>query len=261
MIDRKHILAGSFVAGAVALGAALWALLSGPDRAVKDIVPDALPQAPTLGKTGYKRIDAILGKLQSVAQATGIPLGLLVGWIAKESGGKLADHTSLDERGYFQLMPAESKSIGVDHERLSTDSDYSIDAGIKLIRRYQSSVNDLNLAAAPAGSSFYWKLVKLGHSMGAGQMRKVVSAAKDAGQAKSWEQLEQFAIGMSIRGPQPKKWFPFVDSVYKIGQPFGFGNETAMVAGFAEHAPVEMLMGLVDDGENCGFDMLGAESV
>jgi len=39
-------------------------------------------------KTGKKRVDEILGKLQAAASASGIPLGLLVGWVIKESGGK-----------------------------------------------------------------------------------------------------------------------------------------------------------------------------
>lgn len=248
-------LSGGILAAIAGVGVAAWRLLGGPDRVIKEIVPDALPMAPALGKTGYKRIDAILPALQAAASSSGIPLGLMVGWIAKESGGKLTDTTSLDERGYFQLMPDESKTIGVDHERLSTDSDYSIDAGVKLIRHYQSAVNDLNLAAAPAGNAYYWRLVKLGHSMGGGQMKKVVNAAVAAGQAGSWSQLEQFALGMRINGPQPKKWFPFVDAVYAVGQPFGFGSEAPAVVGVALPAM---------DGEfpyGSGFDLLGAEDV
>lgn len=257
----KYTVGGVILGGIVAIGLGTWRLLAGPDRVIKDVEPDALPQAPALGKTGYKRVDAILGKLQAVAQSTGIPLGLMVGWIAKESGGVLGPAwpaqkpTPLkgepdSERGLFQLTPSESKSLGIDldgHKRLSTDLDFSIDAGVKLIRHYQSAVNDLNLAAAPAGNSFYWRLVKLGHSTGAGQMRKIVNAAKAAKQAGSWDQLEQFALGMSINGPQPKKWFPFVDKIYAVGRPFGFGSESTPMVG-------------LNDGDLCGFDYLGVEA-
>jgi hypothetical protein len=154
--------------------------------------------------------------------------------------------TFMGERGYFQLTPKESETIGVDHERLSVDSDYSIDAGIKLIRYYQSIVDKLNVV--PTGTADYYKLVKLTHSMGSGQVPKIVKAAKAEGQAGSWNQLEQFALAMSINGPQPKKWFPFVDDVYRIGRPFGFGSESSFMVGIS---PINRSM--------VGLDLLGAE--
>lgn len=236
---------GAIAGGATALGLITWKIIGGfPDRPEKDIRPDVSPPPP--GKTGYKKIDAFFDKLRAVAQSSGIPLGLMVGWIAKESGGRLNDTTSLDERGLFQLMPSESKTLGLDHQRLSTDLDYSLDAGVKLIRKYQSDVNNLDLIYAPAGNAYYWRLVKLAHSMGAGQMKKVVKAAMAADQAKTWDDLEAFAVDMKINGPQPKKWMPFVDLVYKVGRPFGFGSEsTVLVAGYEI---------------GCGLDTLGAET-
>jgi hypothetical protein len=237
---------GAIAGGATALGLIMWKIIGGfPDRPMKDIHPDVSPPPP--GRTGYNKIDAFFDKLRAVAQETGIPLGLMVGWIAKESGGRLNDTTSLDERGLFQLMPSESKSLGLDHERLSTDLDYSIAAGPKIIKKYQSNVNDLDLIYAPAGNSYYWRLVKLAHSMGAGQMKKVVKAAMAAGHASTWDDLETFALDMKINGPQPKKWFPFVDLVYKVGRPFGFGSESTVA-----------VAGLVMTG---GLDYLGVEEV
>ena len=238
------LVGGGLVAGATALFA-----FRTREREIKEIEPDALPPPP--GGTKWKGVNAILGKLSAAAQSTGIPLGLMVGWIGMESGGKLATKpqpgpgdTSMDERGYFQLTPEESNKLKLDHERLSTDSDYSIDAGIKLIRKYQSTVNDLGF---PAGTSYYWKLVKLVHSMGVGQVPKVVNAAKAAGAAGSWDDLEQFALGMKINGPQPKKWFPFVDRVAAAGKPFGFGSELNAIVGFYH--------------ERGGLDCFGVESV
>lgn len=251
---RKGIAMGGIVGGLIAFGAGLtWYLVGGGlDRPIVDHPPDEAPPAgssPT--RTGYRLIDAILSALRTAAQASGIPLGLLVGWIAKESGGKLSDTTSLDERGYFQLMPSESKKLGLDHQRLSTDSDYSISAGIDLIQDYQKSVDALGVA--PSGSSYYWRLVKLAHSMGAGQMKKVVKAAQSAGEADTWESLKAYALTMKINGPQPKKWFPFVDSVYSVGKPFGFGVES--LVGVVSFRPQRKLP------EQSGLDLLGAENV
>lgn len=232
------------------LGGGTWFFLFRDIHAIKDIPPDdvipgyepPMPNVqPSQGKTGYRAIDAILGKLRAAGAAAGIPLGLLVGWIARESGGYIRPKpTPYDERGYFQLMPDESKSIGVDHERLSTDSDYSIAAGIALIQKYMGLVEKLGVA--PKGSSYFWKLVKLTHAMGSGQTPKIVKAAQAAGQAGTWEALTDFALGMMITGPQPKKWFPYVDdtripspngkpSVYRIGYPFGFGSEIPALVG------------------------------
>jgi hypothetical protein len=251
-------LSGAIFAGIAAIGIGAWRLLAGPDRPIKPIEPDALPQMPSSGKTGYKRIDAILPKLRDAANSSGIPLGLMVGWIAKESGGNLASKTSLGEVGLFQSMPDEDRTLGLDHDRVGTDLDYSIAAGVKLIRHYQSVVNDLNISGAPAGSAMYWKCVKMAHSMGSGQLKKVVKAAQAAGQDGSWDDLEHFALGMHINGPQPKKWFPFVDSVAAIGKPFGFGTESsASVGQAARFLSYEQLREVV--GEENGFDMFGAE--
>jgi hypothetical protein len=237
----KYVAAGGVLSAIIGTVVGTWYALTRDVHTLKDIEPDALPPAPALGKTGWKLVDKILPQLQSAASASGIPLGLLVGWIAKESGGRLADTTSLDERGLFQLMGSESASIGVDHQRLSTDLDYSINAGILLIKKYMSSVSALGVA--PAGSSFFWRLVKLVHSMGSGQVKKIVDKAKAAGQTSSWDQLEQFALDLSVSGPQPKKWLPFVDKVYAVGAPFGFGSASSS-------APA--LVGIA-----CGYDILG----
>ena len=201
----------------------------GDYRTLKTQQPD---EQPTPGKTGYKLVDKLLPRLKEIASQTGIPLGLMVAWIAKESGGKLSDHTSLDERGYYQLMPEESKHLGLDHQRLSTDSDYSLDAGTKLIRDYQGFVNDLNLSTAPAGSALYWIFVKLGHTVGKGRAKTWIKQAQGAGHLASWPDFRDYIMA-NVSGSRPKKWLPFLDSIYALGKPFGFGTESTAVVGCA----------------------------
>jgi len=238
---------GGVLGGSAGLGFISYKLLTDKEHTLKDIEPDEPAAAGGAGgpnKTGWKLVDKLLPKLREVAADTAIPLGLLVAWIGNESGGRLNDTTRLDARRYSQLMPSASKPIGVDHARLSTDSDYSIDAGVKLIWKYMGLITDLNVARM--GTSYFWRLVKLAHSMGSGQTKKVVNAAKAAGQAGSWDALENFALDMKINGPQPKKWFPFVDKIYRAGKPFGFGSE--------QSAPA--VVGFNYDESRSGFDNL-----
>lgn len=218
----RALIGTGIVAG---VGALVVKLLTDDAHTFKDIQPDA---PPTPGKTGYKRVDALLPKLTQIASAAGIPLGLLVAWICKESGGKLGDTTSMDERGYFQLSPDESKKLGLDHQRLSIDSDYSLQAGVELIHEYEGVVQGLNVPAATSYSAFYWLLVKLCHTVGTGQTKKWVQAALDAGAAGSWHDFETFVRGKSWKGPQPSKWFPFMDALYAVGKPFGFGDASSV---------------------------------
>jgi hypothetical protein len=216
------------------LGSGVAALIiiatTGDDAPVPDHKPD-LPPAP--GSTGYKLVDAILPDLRQASISSGIPLGLLVGWIAKESGGRIGEVTpKYNERGYFQLMPAESQALGIDHQRLSTDKVYSINAGLLLIARYMGEVD--RLGVAPRGSAYYWNLVKLAHTMGSGAMRKIVDLANGAGAAKTWAGLEEYALThdkelLAATKHSPAKWFPFVDAVYRAGAPFGYGADAVVV--------------------------------
>lgn len=210
--------------------AALIALASSPDD--RDVPVHEPDQPPSPGHTGYRRVDAILDDLRAASESSQIPLGLLVGWIAAESGGRLDERTKYDERGYFQLMPAESKSLGIDHQRLSTDSTYSINAGLLLIGKYMHVVDGLDVATR--GSSYYWKLVKLAHTMGSGALAIIIAGAKAVGAAGSWDALERHAIDnedkyLHSTKHSPSKWFPLVDKVVQIGLPFGFGSADVVV--------------------------------
>lgn len=228
------------VAGGVA--GALYLLSSGgEERAVPETPPELPPGA---FPTRWRGVNAIFEDLKRAAAASGLPLGLLVGWVAKESAGRVgaAPKRRLKgeddvERGFFQLSPSESRSLGIDHARLSTDPAYSIAAGVRLIReKYVPRAEKLGVA--PAGSSYFWRLVKLGHTMGSGATRKIVEGAREAGAAGSWERLRAHAIEnekryFSLVKHSPSKWFPLVDDVYEVGRPFGFGDAYVAVGAAA----------------------------
>lgn len=222
----------------IGVGTLVTLMLASAERDVPVHEPDLPPSTPApLGfpkSTGYRLVDKILPLLQQAADSSRIPLGLLVGWIAKECGGKLGEVTSLGERGYGQLMPEESKKLGLDHERLSTDPVYSINGLLALIGSYMGAVDKLGIATK--GSTYYWMLVKLCHTMGTGAVQKIVALAKDAGEYRTWARLEKFALDneaaiKSATKHSPSKWFPFCDSIYKVGAPFGFGSQDTVVGG------------------------------
>jgi hypothetical protein len=217
-----------FLAGG---GALLFVALSGGDRDVPEHEPD-LPVQP--GSTRYKLVDAILGELRKASASSGIPLGLLVGWIAKESGGKIGETTKYGEVGLFQLMPSEYKKLGLDPEKLSTDVAYSINGGLAFIGVYMGDADKLGIA--PKGSTYYWKLVKLLHSMGTGAVGKIVAMAQADGATGTWSRLEDYALAhdseiLHATKHSPNKWFPFVDEVAAVGAPFGFGAQATVVGG------------------------------
>lgn len=190
--------------------------------------PPPSPPGQLPSTTRYRLVDKILPQLKAAAARSGIPLGLLIGWIARESGGKLADTTSLNERGLFQLMPSESSSLNLDHNRLSTDLDYSIEAGLLLIAKYMREAD--TLAIAQHGTPYYWRLVKLIHTIGSGATKKVVTAAKADNDTGTWDLLEQHALDHT---PKYTKWFRLVDNVYDVGAPFGFGDTATVLVGAA----------------------------
>ena len=119
-----------------------------------------------------------------------IPLDFLVGWVKVESGGNIKSHTSLDERGYFQIHPEESKTLGLKHTQLDVDPDYSVQSGIKLIRHYMRRVQD-RFKLAP-GTDLFWHMVKFQHT-GIGYVDTILGFMKRDGVAPdSWDAIRNY---------------------------------------------------------------------
>lgn len=97
-----------------------------------------------------------------------VPAWLALGWIQKESAGRVAlvDRSAFPEgeMSLFQLSPDERKSLGVDEGQLLSDPVYSITKGLELINQYSGKVAGLGI---PYGTDFHWWNVKLMHGIGA----------------------------------------------------------------------------------------------
>jgi hypothetical protein len=159
-----------------------------------------------------------------------IPLDFLLGWIKVESNGNLHEVTSLGERGYFQLMKAESDDLDLQHERLSTDKNYSLRAGLRLATRYGSIAESYGFTQSD--SYLFWRMVKLIHAMGPNSIRIVVSLMNSKGMpATSWESIKTFAFEnrhdllVSLKH-DPVKWMANVDKVFSEGQVLVLRSET-----------------------------------
>jgi peptidoglycan hydrolase-like protein with peptidoglycan-binding domain len=128
-----------------------------------------------------------------------IPLDFLVGWVAVESGGCVGVVTKepYDERGYFQIHRKEraNKKIRVDGReierlRLSHDHDYSVRAGIELVRHYAREVE--RVYRIRRDSPLFWRMVKFMHT-GSGYVEVVWKdmVAHGGGPPKSWDAIRE----------------------------------------------------------------------
>ena len=123
-----------------------------------------------------------------------IPLDFLLGWVAVESDGWIDVTTSLDERDFFQIHPADSKDHGPQHQQLTTDPDYSVQAGIRIVRIY-ADLARRRFPWLPAGTEFFWRVVKLQHAMGSGLTNRLLSAMVARGvPPASWEAIKAFEV-------------------------------------------------------------------
>ena len=149
-----------------------------------------------------------------------IPIAFLLGWIQIESGGNLSSTTSLDERGYFQLMPDESQELNLDHQRLSTDSEYSLQGGIKLVELYAKTVERLGYSRTDPD---FWHIVKFEHAIGSGSVTKLLKDMESHHvSSRSWATIQQYSKDnharlLDLLGHDPVKWTASVNKVFAAG--------------------------------------------
>jgi hypothetical protein len=123
-----------------------------------------------------------------------IPLDFLLGWIDVESGGRIDRTTAppLDERGFFQIHVEESRYHKLEHQRLTTDPDYSVRSGIHVVSFYAALARK-RYPWIPDGSELFWRVVKLQHAMGSGLARGLLKAMRRHGVTPTtWEQIKAF---------------------------------------------------------------------
>jgi hypothetical protein len=157
-----------------------------------------------------------------------IPIEFLLGWIAVESDGRIDASGSprLDERGFFQISAPESKELlrltPVQHRRLSTDPAFSVQAGIKLVRRYADLARS-RFPWIPAGTELFWRVVKLQHAMGGGLTRALLNRMRASGIATTWDAIKRYEV---TEGPglhrllavEPGRFGRNVDRLFQRGR-------------------------------------------
>ncbi len=174
-------------------------------------------------------LPAMQPNLEQLCAAWSIPLGVPVGWIQVESGGNPHSTTPLDELGYFQIFPEESKDLGFDHAKIGADAQYGVACGFRLMDHYRrfarNLLNSVGAGAVPDDSELLWRFAKFCHSIGAGAARKCCTAASL--ECLNWDRFASFCTANmhDLRAStkhDPVKWIGLVDRMFEIGAPFGF---------------------------------------
>lgn len=190
-------------------------------------VAPAPPPPPTQVQptpvSGIQRYRAILPYIQKYKDS--VPLNLIMGWVKVESGGDIKSYTSLDERGYFQLHPEESKQLKIDHKRLSSDPEYSVFGGLQLIKYYASRVQK-TLGYNPS-QDIFWKLVKFYHGMGSGSLKIIFDDIKAMGaRITTWQEFKTYLTihGARLMSQKRLRFDPprFILNVEKV---FTYGDQ------------------------------------
>lgn len=139
-----------------------------------------------------QRVEALRPRAVKFEAVTGIPVDLQLAWICDESNGKLDEVSSLNERGYFQIMGPHTENghakglrdveagavLGLSiadtgasasdppgAARLSFDADFSYQQGIRLVQAYYRVARAAVPNTTPAWSDGdVWRLAKLYHA-------------------------------------------------------------------------------------------------
>lgn len=153
--------------------------------------------------------------------ASDIPKDMFLGWISEESGFRNdAPATSMGEVGFVQITPGEAREYGIDLSRVISDPRYSIQAGATLIRGYADKIRRLGYSD---DSPAFWRLVKLGHTIGMGGVHALLSVAADQSvDPNDWGALEalwnSYPEKISKYSlPDRSKWFNLIDRVFSRG--------------------------------------------
>jgi hypothetical protein len=150
-----------------------------------------------------------------------IPLDFLLGWIDVESEGDISIITKLNERGYFQIHPEESKTLGLDHQRLSIDPEYSISSGIKLVRHRAHRAQQLGFTY---GTDLFWHIVKLLHWLPKGVILILNHMRQKGFTPKVWTEFKKYVENniqdlRRLIGAKPRTgWDPYrgIENVEKL---------------------------------------------
>jgi hypothetical protein len=148
---------------------------------------------PTLGKVlcGVQPASVLVPLLDK--HRGDIPAPFLMGWMQVESGRDIGSLTSICERGLFQVHPSESVMLGLDHDRLSANVEYSVSGGIAMVKYYRRQVDALSRTYSVArGSDLYWRLVKLCHWIPSGPKVILAKMQKEGAAITDWNSVRTF---------------------------------------------------------------------
>jgi hypothetical protein len=159
-----------------------------------------------------------------------IPLEFLLGWIDVESGGSIGIVTqSLNERGYFQIHPDESKTLRLDHERLSRDPEYSINSGIRLVKQRALRAQQLGFTY---GTDLFWHMVKLLHWLPKGVQVILAHMRQHGFTPTTWAEFKMYVesnlsdLRRLIGGKPGGGWDP-IRGIHNVEEVFKRGKQLA----------------------------------
>jgi len=180
-----------------------------------------------------------------------IPLPFLLGWIHYETGGS-GDFRAVSkngERGYFQIDPFEwcllhhigeqacktkwdrpvrtfrDPELEKGFEKLSTDSDYSLEWGISMVRMHERAVKGLKLGCDENNKpAMFWHMVKLVHATNLSAVDKVMQEMRaQKVPMDSWDSVRAYILRQDgarlkqLTHEDVKHWVPEVDKLFDAG--------------------------------------------